>query len=81
MVEAEFPDRRASATALVIEAATIMWVFGRVMLFTALSLAMFLAAFLGYFTLPFFALGSILLFLGLRGVVGVGRRLLDRVLR
>ena len=66
MAESELSQRRIGFTGTVIGLALLAWLFTRVFIFSALALAMFVAAFLGYFTLPFFILGAIVLLIGVR---------------
>ena len=74
MAESKLSARGRGFTGTVIELALLAWLFTRVFIFTGLALAMFLAAFLGYFTLPFFILGAIVLLIGVRSrLTAIGR--------
>ena len=74
MAENERNARGLGFTGMVIELALLAWLFTRVFIFTGLALAVFLAAFLGYFTVPFFILGAIVFVIGVRSTLtAIGR--------
>ena len=80
MAESELSGRPMGFTGVVIELAWLAWLFTRVFIFSGMALAMFLAAFLGYFTVPFFILATILLAVGVRSTLSAIRRFINGIL-
>ena len=81
MAERDLSERRISMTELVIQAALLAWLFVRLIVFTVLLLAVFVAVFLGYFTLPFLILGAFLLLFGIRSAAAALAQLRVRIVR
>lgn len=74
MAESELSARGLGFTGAVIEVALLVWLLIRVAVFSGMAIGMFLAAFLGYFTVPFFILGAILFAIGVRStLIAIGR--------
>jgi hypothetical protein len=80
MAESELSSRGLGFTGAVIELALVVWLFTRVFIFSGLALAMFLVAFLGYFTVPFFILGAIVLLIAVRSTLTAIGRFINGIL-